>query len=157
MELKNTLKLVGSYHFEIKDKDGNVRDAWDVKNLVVTAGKGLITSRLGQSSDAVAAYIALGTSSTAVAAGQTALQAETSATGLGRALGTFSQATTTTTNDTFQLTKTFTNSSAGSVAVEEVGVFNASSGGTMLSRALTGTKTIAVSEQISITYTLAFA
>lgn len=150
------IKLVGKFKLEHRDVNGNIKSC-EVFNTVVTVGKALITSRLGQSSDAVAAYIALGTSSTAVSAGQTALQAETSATGLGRALATFSQATTTTTNDTFQLTKEFTNTSGGTVVVEEIGVFNASSSGTMLSRALTGTKSISNGESITATYTLALS
>lgn len=151
------IKLKGQYNFEIRGVDGKVRDSWTVDNLVVTAGKGLITSRLGQSSDAVAAYIALGTSSTSVTTGQTTLGAETSATGLARALGTFSQITTTTTNDTFKLTKTFTNTSGGTVVIEEIGIFNASSSGTMLSRALTGTKSVSNGESITATYTLVFS
>lgn len=153
--IKDTITLKGTYDILVKDKDGNVKYDLQALNAVVTVGKGLITSRLGQSSDAVAAYIAVGTSNTAVSAAQTALIGEISTNGLTRALGTFTRQTTTTTNDTFQLTKTFTLS--GSSTVEEIGVFNASSSGTMLSRALTGTITLVNGDQLITTYKLSFA
>lgn len=153
--MKDSLKLKGTYDILVTDKEGNLK--YDIKalNAVVTVGKGLITSRLGQSSDAVAAYIAVGTSTTAVSAGQTALIGEISTNGLSRALATFSQQTTSTTNDTFQLTKTFTVS--GTSSIEEIGVFNAASSGTMLSRALSGTVAVVNGDQLVVTYKLSFA
>ena len=149
------IKLKGIYDIKVLDKNGIIKTDITALNSVVTVGKGLITSRLGQSSDAVVVYIAVGTSNTAVSAGQTALIGEISTNGLSRALGTFSQQTTTTTNDTFQVTKTF--SVSGTSTIEEVGIFNASSGVTMLSRALTGTISVVNGDQLIITYKLSFA
>ena len=149
------IKLKGIYDIKVLDKNGIIKTDITALNSVVTVGKGLITSRLGQSSDAVVVYIAVGTSNTAVSAGQTALIGEISTNGLSRALGTFSQQTTTTTNDTFQVTKTF--SVSGTSTIEEVGIFNASSGVTMLSRALTGAISVVNGDQLIITYKLSFA
>lgn len=80
-------------------------------------------------------YIALGTSDTAFASSQTTLVAETAVSGLARVQVTPTQETTTETDDTAQLEKQFT---AGATAtIKEVGIFNASSAGTMLARKVT--------------------
>ena len=151
----NQIKLKGIYNFKIIGIDGKVRDSWSVENLVVTAGKAQLALLAGDASATPFTYLAVGTSSTAVAAGQTALQAEITDTGLARAAGTVSRITTTVTNDTYKVTYTWT--ASGSKTVEEVGVFNAASSGTMLSRALTGTKSLVNTELLIATYTLQFS
>ncbi len=151
----DTLKLKGTYNFQILDVNGKVRDEFSVDNLVVNAGLAQLALLAGDAAANPFTYIAVGTSTTAVSAGQTALAAETTTNGLSRASATVSRTTTTETNDTLSLTKTFT--ATGTVAVEEVGVFNAASSGTMLSRALTTTKTVVNGETLAVTYTLAFA
>lgn len=80
-------------------------------------------------------YLALGTGDTAFAAANTTLGTEITVgtdSGLVRAAATVSRVTTTQTNDTVQFAKTFT--AAATTTVKEVGVFNASSSGVMLSR-----------------------
>lgn len=155
MNNNDTIKLTGKYSLKIIGVDGKVRDEWVVDNLVVSAGKAQLALLAGDATATPFTYVAVGTSSTAVSAGQTALQAETTTNGLQRASGTVGRTTTTVTNDTLQITKTFT--ASGTVAVEEIGIFNASSSGTMLSRALTSTKTVLNGETLACTYTLAFA
>jgi hypothetical protein len=150
----NNLKLKGSYEFEIRDINGKVRDSWKVDNLVVNGGLAFITGLL-TGTGTVPTYIALGTDSTAVAGNQTTLVAEITDSGLERAVATDTQVTTTVTDDTFQLAKTFT--ATGSKTIEEAGIFNAASSGTMLSRALTTSKAIANGESIVVTYKLALA
>jgi hypothetical protein len=104
-----------------------------VRNGVTTVGKALVAGRLNASgAPAAADYIAVGTGVGAFAAGDTTLGTETAASGLTRAQGTVSLVTTTTTNDTAQVTKTFT--VTGTVAVTESGVLNAASVGTLLCR-----------------------
>jgi hypothetical protein len=152
--MQNTLKIKGSYHFEIKDVEGKIRDSWTVDNLVVNGGLAFITGLL-TGTGTVPTYLALGTSDDAVAGSQTALVAEITDTGLERAVSTASQVTTTITNDTFQLAKTFT--ATGSKTIEEVGVFNDPTTGTMLSRALTTSKAITNGESIAVTYKLKLA
>lgn len=151
----DTLKLKGTYNFQILDVNGKVRDEFSVDNLVVNAGLAQLALLAGDGTANPFTYLAVGTSSTAVSVGQTALAAEITDTGLARAAGTVSRVTTTVTNDTFKLVYTWT--ATGSKTVEEVGVFNAASSGTMLSRALTGTKTLANGETLVGNYTLAFA
>jgi len=152
--MQNNLKIKGSYEFQILDIQGRIRDSWTVDNLVVNGGLAFLSGLLG-GTGTVPTYIAVGTDATAVAGSQTTLVAEITDTGLERAEGSVSQVTTTATNDTFQITKTFT--ATGSKTIEEVGVFNDPSAGTMLSRALTTSKAIANGENLAVTYKLVFA
>ena len=147
-------KVTGTYKIEVRDSFGNLQMSKEVKNLVVNAGLAQLALLAGDASATPFTYLAVGTSTTAVAASQTALQAEITDTGLARAAATVSRVTTTVTNDTLQLTYTWT--ASGSVTVEEIGVFNASSSGTMLSRALTGTTSLVSGDQIQATYKVSF-
>lgn len=149
------IKLKGWYEFEIKDVNGKVKDKWTVKNAVMNAGFAQLALLAGYATAVPFTYLAVGTSSTAVAPSQTTLVAEVVDSGLARASATVSRVTTTVTNDTLQLFYSF--GATGSKTIEEVGVFNASSSGTMLSRALTGTKTLANGETYEITYKLKFS
>lgn len=155
MDFINTIKLSGQIDFEIRDVNGKVRDKWTVYNSLMNAGFAQLALLAGDASAVPFTYLELGTSSTAVAASQTALQSAITTNGLERAAATVSRVTTTQTNDTLQLVKTWT--STGSHTVEEVGVFNAASAGTMLARALTSTKVIVSGETITGTYKIKFA
>jgi hypothetical protein len=146
MENIDTIKAKGTYNFKHYNINGVLKDEWNVDNLIVNAGlAGLIAC-------ADFKYIALGTGTTAVAASQTALAAEITDSGLQRVEGTVTIITTTVTNDTKQITYTFT--ATGTKAIEEVGIFSAASAGTMLSRALTSTKTLVSGEKLVVTYKL---
>lgn len=155
MDFINTIKLSGQIDFEIRDVNGKVRDKWTVYNSLMNVGFAQLALLAGDASAVPFTYLELGTSSTAVAASQTALQSAITTNGLERAAATVSRVTTTQTNDTLQLVKTWT--STGSHTVEEVGVFNAASAGTMLARALTSTKVIVSGETITGTYKIKFA
>ncbi len=146
----DTLKVIGKYHLKITGLDGKVRDEWEVNNLITSAGKAQLALLAGDATATPFTYLAVGTALAAVTVAQTTLQAETTTNGLERAVATVSRTTTSVTNDTLTLTKTFT--ATGTIIVEEVGVFNAISGGTMFSRALTGTKTVTSGENLSVTY-----
>lgn len=105
----------------------------NIANLITNAGMAGIASRInGDGSEAAFTYIAVGTGTTAANAADTTLETETATSGLSRAAGTASRVTTDVTNDTAQLTKTF--SVTGSVAVTESGVLNAASSGVLLCR-----------------------
>lgn len=151
----NNIKLEGKYILECRDKEGNLKWKDVVKNLVTSAGKAQLALLCGDATAVPFTYIALGTSATAVAIGDTALTAEIVDSGLSRAAGTVSRVTTTVTNDTFQITKTFT--ATGSKSIEEIGIFNAASTGTLLSHALTTTKSVANTDTLTATYQLKFS
>lgn len=101
-------------------------------------------------------YLAVGTGTTAESAAHTALVTETTGSGLARAAATVSQTTTTQTNDTLQLTKTWTVS--GSVTIAEAASFNASSAGTMGARTLlSSTRSVVSGDSYTYTQKIAFA
>jgi hypothetical protein len=125
------------------------------KNIITNAGKAQLALLAGDASAVPFTYLAVGTSSTAVAATDTALNAEITDSGLARAAATVSRVTTTATNDTLQLTYTWTVS--GTKTVEEIGMFNASSGGTILGHALTTSKGCTSGDTLVGTYRVKFS
>jgi hypothetical protein len=154
--IQDTLKkLQGTFTFELRDSSGNTKDKWEVKNLVTNAGFAQLALLAGDASATPFTYIAVGTSSTAPAVTDTTLTAEIVDSGLARVAGTVSRVTTTVTNDTYQVTYTWT--ASGSKTIEEVGVFNASSAGTMLCHALTTSKAVGSGDALTGTYKLKFA
>lgn len=152
-------KLASFYtpiHTAFLAKFGVVKDQWQTENLTMNAGFAVFSGLAGNTGSQTAfSYLAVGTSSTAVSASQTTLGAEITTNGLARAAATVSRVTTTQTNDTLQLVKTWT--SSGTHSVEEIGYFNASSAGVMGGRSLTGTKSIANGETLAATYKIKFA
>lgn len=127
-----------------------------VRNGVTTVGKALIAGRLNASgAPAAADYIAVGTGVVAFSAADTTLGTETAVSGLSRAQGTVSLVTTTTTNDTAQVTKTFT--VTGTVAVTESGVLNAASVGTLLCRQTFSAINVVNGDSLAITWKVAIS
>jgi hypothetical protein len=121
----------------VKDKNGNVKQEYDSgwsPNGLTNAGfasvAGLILTDVG---DTPYDYLAIGTGTTAFDPTQTALVTE-----IKRKAGTGTRVTTSVTNDTANLTTTFSSADglSGTSSVTEVGMFNASTGGTMLMRAV---------------------
>lgn len=153
---QDTLETKGKINLKCFDKQGKLKWEVNIHNLITSAGKAAMAGLVGNTG-AIAAftYLAVGTSNTAVSVGQTALQAELSTLGLSRVAATVSRVTTTVTNDTLQLTTAW--SVSGSTTVEEIGIFNASSSGIMLGRALTGSKAVSNGDTLTGTYQVIFA
>jgi len=152
----DSFKIAGKVKLDCYKPDGSLKwtSGW-ISNGITNAGFAQLALLAGDASATPFTYLAVGTSSTAFAASQTALVAETVTNGLERAAATVSRVTTTQTNDTLQLVKTWT--ATGTIIVEEIGIFNASSAGTMLGRALTTTKTVVSGETLTGTYKVKFA
>jgi hypothetical protein len=122
--------LHGKIHLQVFDKNGKLKYEQKKDNLIVTVGKTEVAQCIGSGLTGVAFNcIAVGTSATGPAAGNTQLGAESTAgTGLARAAATVSQQTTTTSGDTARFTHTWTVSGAGAV-LAEVGVLNNTTSG----------------------------
>ena len=132
---------------------GSYKEQYTTPNLLVTVGLAeLAKLAIDTGTPTAFSYIAVGTDDTAAAAGQTALVAEITDSGLARAIGTKSTVQTTVAGDTSQLLKEF--SVTGTKAIKEVGVFNATPAGTMLSRSIITTKNVGSGDTIEITYKL---
>ena len=155
-QLNSLLRVVNtSWHVKFLEKFGAIREEWVIDNLTTSAGKAQFALLAGDASAVPFTYLAVGTSSTAVAVGQTALGAEITDSGFERAAAIVSRTTTTVTNDTLNLVKTWT--ATGSKTIEEVGYFNASSSGTLGGRALTTSRTFSTGETYLVTYTVTFS
>jgi hypothetical protein len=115
---------------------------------VVNTGRAIITNRL-TGGGTEPKYVAVGTGSTAVTLADTALGTEVET----RATGTSSRTTTSSTNDTYQVVGTVTATGARTIA--EVGLFDASSSGTMFVRGvLASTVTLASGDSVTVTATV---
>ena len=103
-----------------------------VNNLVVTAGKNWVNSRMNAATAGVMTHMAIGTGTTAAAVGQTALVTEAARVALTTSGGSVSNNvityTATIPADTPDVTAPAT------AAITEAGIFNANSAGTMLAR-----------------------
>ena len=166
--MKDLFRVKG--HYEIKAFDKNGRDITNrlsspngrmingslvIGNTITNAGlaelAGLMTADVGGTGWD---YSALGTDNTAPTASDTALGAEITTNGGERAAATGSRVTTTVTNDTMQLVNTF--NFTGALSIREVGIFNAATGGTMLSRQLL-TFDASSGDSIQVTYKVTVA
>ncbi len=122
-----------------------------VKNLITTAGKAGSASRTnGAGAEAAFTYLELGIGTTAANVADTTLESAITDSGLARAAGTCTRVTTTVTNDTAQITYTWT--ASGNKDVTEAGVFNASSAGTMLARQVFTAVPILSGDSVAFTY-----
>ena len=143
--INEVLKLRGNVAIVLKDKNGNVKDSREINNLVVSSGLEFICSRMAGTSAGVMSHMALGSDTTAAAAGQTDLL---SILGSREALDS-----STASNNTITYVSSF-EAGEGTGAVTEAGVFNAASSGTMLCRTVIAVVNKAADDTMSVTWTI---
>jgi hypothetical protein len=143
--INDDLKLRGDVAIVLKDKNGNVKESREIKNLVVTAGLTFICSRMAGTSAGVMSHMALGSSTTAASAGQTDL---VSILGSREALDS-----STASANTIVYVSSF-EAGEGTGAVTEAGVFNAASSGTMLCRTVFPVVNKQADDTMSVTWTI---
>jgi hypothetical protein len=122
-QINEELKATGQVLIVRTDAQGFVSET-RVPNLVVTAGKNYIASRMVGTSAAVMSHMAIGTGTGTPGASDTTLGTQT---------GRVSLSSSTASANSVTYTATFP-AGTGDGAITEAGVFNASSGGTMLCR-----------------------
>lgn len=123
-----------------------------VNNTVVTAGRRWVLAAIASSESATSQTIqqmAIGTSTTAPATGDSALGSEASR----KAIGTFTTSNLTSNPPSWLAASSWATNEANTT-LGEVGLFNSSSGGTMLARATFATIDKATSNTLSISYTV---
>lgn len=140
------LKITGQLIIEVRDADGVVTHSVEVPNLVTTVGKTAIADRLGLSSPTIAAmtHMAIGTTNTAAAVGDTTLAAEAARVAL---------TSSTPSTNTVVYVATFP-AGTGTGSIVEAGLLNAGSAGTLLCRSVFATITKAASDSLTITWTV---
>lgn len=148
--MKETLDIFGDVTITLTDEAGSIKDQRTFKNLIVTAGKAYITSRMASNADSVVGWIAVGTSSTAAAAGQTTLQG----TELFRSATTVSGGTPSTSTVLYETTL---GPGQGTGSIVEAGLFNASSAGTMLARTTFAVISKGASDSLNVSWTVTVA
>ena len=156
---KNLIELEGSVSFVLTDTNTNtIRQELYVPNLVVTAGKGFIASRMIGTSATVMSHMGIGTSSTAEAAGDTTLGTELSVAGGYTSYARQAVSSSNPAANQVQYTCTFganvPSAPAGGAILREAGIFNASASGTMLCRTVYPTVTKLPADALTITWTI---
>jgi hypothetical protein len=145
--LNETLKITGAVSLKLLDKAGNVLEERNIPNLVVTAGKTFIASSMLKTTTnnpIAMTHMAVGSVSTAPAAGDTALGGELGRVALGSA-----------TSNTNVVTYTATFPAATATgALVEAGIFNAAASGTMLCRTTFSVVNKGAADAMSITWTI---
>ena len=136
--INDNLRLTGALTISL---NGVVVQETD--NLVVTAGKNWVADRMNNA-NTVMTHMALGTSATAAAAGQTALVAELDRNGL---------TSTTVSTNTIAYACTWA-AGDGTGAITEAGIFDAASSGDMLARTVFSVVNKGASDSITITWTI---
>lgn len=143
--VNENLKLRGDVALVLKGADGKVKDSREIKNLIVNDGLEFICSRMAGTSANVMSHMALGSGSTAAAAGQTDL---VSILGSREALDS-----STPSSNTIAYVASF-EAGEGTGAVTEAGIFNAATGGDMLCRTVFSVVNKEADDTMSVTWTI---
>lgn len=137
--INDPLKLTGKLAIRL-----NGEIVHEVDNLVVTAGKGFVASRMKDASATAMSHMAVGTGSAAASAANTTL---------GTQVGRVGLTSTTVTANAVEYVGTF-QAGTGTGALTEAGIFNSGSAGTMLCRTVFSVVTKGASDAMTITWTV---
>jgi|SRR6056300_145542 len=137
--LKDGLKLTGKLSIAL---NGNT--VQEIPNLVVTDGKDYVASRMKDATATAMSHMAIGTGSTAAAAGDSAL---------GNEAGRVALTSTTVTDNEVVYVATF-GAGTGTGAITEAGILNAASSGTLLCRTVFSVVNKGSADSMTITWTV---
>lgn len=139
----DSLNMKGDVYITKTLPDGTVEN-YEHKNLVVSVGKTNIAARMAGNTVAVMSHMAVGTGNTAAAASDTTLDTELARVALTVAGGTPS-------SNTVTYSAAFP-AGTGTGALQEAGVFNAASSGTMMCRTVYPVINKQAADSITITW-----
>lgn len=146
--VNDKLQVVGQVEMVLRGRDGTVKDTRKIKNLVVNSGLAFAISRMAGTTKNVMSHMALGSSTTAAAAGQTDLLSV-----LGSREALDSTTISGTNNEKIIYVASFEAGDATG-AVTEAGIFNAVTGGDMLCRTVFPVVNKQADDTLAITWTL---
>ena len=144
MRKTDFLTAKGTLGIVLTDENGNLKQELNVTNLVVDTGLAYIASRMKDATATAMTHMAIGSGTTDPAPADTALQTQ---------LGRVSLTSTTVTGNSVAYIASFA-AGTGTGAVTEAGIFNASSGGTMLCRTEFAVINKAAGDSMTITWTV---
>ena len=140
----NKLKATGSVNIVVRSEDGKISQELTVPSLVVATGLNYIASRMKDASATAMSHMAVGTGTTAAAAGNTALVTESARVAL---------TSSTVTSGSISYVASYA-AGTGTGALTEAGIFNASSSGTLLCRTLFSVINKGSADTMTITWTI---
>ena len=138
------LKLNGRLTVDLIAEDGTIKETQEIPNLVVTTGKTFVASRMAGASAGVMSHMAIGTSSTAAAASDTALGAEVARVAL--------TSTTASNNDVVYVGSFPVGTPSSAESIVEAAILNGDD--TMLCRTVFSVISKAPTDSLSITWTV---
>ena len=144
--LKDSIVLTGRVQVKLFDKDGNLKQTHEEKNLVVTTGKQWFAKMLAEEGPADITHMAIGTGNTAPAVGDTILAGSE----LARVAFT----------DKSRVAATVTmvadfGAGVGTGTVNEAALFDGAAGTTMLARhVFSGPYTKGADDTLQVTWTI---
>lgn len=142
--MNENFTLKGKLQLILKDGEGRVKQIVDRDNLIVTVGKNFAANALLNSSTSPFTHMAIGTGTTPAALADTALEAQSVRQAFTSSSVPANVATMSTTYA----------AGVGTGAITEAGIFNASSGGTMLSRVVFSVINKSASDSLTINWTV---
>lgn len=143
--ISESMKISGEVSLVLTGPDGTVKQEITRPNLVVTTGTAFIASRMEGTDDAVMSHMAVGSGTTTAAASDTDVE---SVLGTREAIDT-----SVATNNQIVYTCGF-EAGDGTGAVTEAGIFNASTGGSMLCRTVFPVVNKQADDVLTITWTI---
>ena len=149
--MKEKTGLSGKFKLELVSPEGTIKAVREIPNTIMNTGlaemSGLLLSDVGGNAFD---HLALGEDNTAPNATQSSLISEAYRTG-----GDGTQETTAQTDDTAQLSGSF--SITSSVTLQEAGIFNSSSGGVMLARTTYSSISASNGDTVNAVYKVQFS
>lgn len=143
--MQDTFTIRGTVHTVLTRADGSIEER-TFPNLVVTTGKTFIASRMSSASASVMGWIEVGAGGTSPVVGDTTLVSP-----VVRLATTVSGGTPSGNSVTYATTL---NPGVGTGALQEAGIFNASSAGTMLARTTFAVINKAAGDALTISWTV---
>ena len=145
-----SVALKGKVNIIHLDQFGNTKDERNIENLVVTAGKTIIASRMAGNTSALMSRMGVGTGGVAAVIGDTSL-------GAAIAAGNVVLDSTTASTNTITYVATFP-AATGTGAITEAGIFNGFPGvGSMLCRTVFPVVTKGAADVIVITWVVSIS
>lgn len=142
--INDNMPVVGKLTLTLRDAEGNIKQEVAKDNLIVQAGKNFLANAVLSSSSSPFTNMAIGTSGTAATLADTTLGSE-----LARQVFTSSSVST----NVVTLVTTY-GAGVGTGALQEAGIFNASSAGTLLSHVVFSTINKGSADSLTITWTV---
>ena len=146
MQNLESLKANGELRVVLTGSDGQIKEDVLLKNLVVDTGLNFIVKRMKDATADVMSHMSLGTGTTAAAAADTTLQTEINGSRVGLT-------STTVTANQITYIASFA-AGVGTGAVTEAGIFNNSTGGTMLCRTVFPVVNKQSGDSMTVTWTV---